>query len=85
MKNACVRTLTNTYMMKIYLFFRQVADQKQRTGNALFPVLSDPYILGGFTLWRSRWDSNPRAFWANGFQDRLVMTASIQLHVFVAY
>lgn len=19
--------------------------------------------------WRSRWDSNPRAFWANGFQD----------------
>ena len=29
--------------------------------------------------WRSRWDSNPRAFWANGFQDRLVMTASIQL------
>ena len=30
MKNACVRTLTNTYMMKIYLFFRQVADRKTK-------------------------------------------------------
>ena len=32
-------------------------------------------------FWRSRRDSNPGAFWANGFQDRLVMTTSIQLHV----
>ena len=30
-------------------------------------------------LWRRKRDSNPRAFWANGFQDRLVMTASIFL------
>ena len=27
-------------------------------------------------------DSNPRAFWANGFQDRLVVTASIILRNF---
>ena len=30
-------------------------------------------------LWRRKRDSNPRAFWANGFQDRLVVTASIFL------
>ncbi len=35
--------------------------------------------------WRSRWDSNPRAFWANGFQDRLVMTASIQLRISILF
>ena len=29
--------------------------------------------------WRRMRDSNPRAFWANGFQDRLVVTASIIL------
>ena len=33
-------------------------------------------------LWRRKRDSNPRAFWANGFQDRLVMTTSIFLHIF---
>ena len=33
-------------------------------------------------LWRRKRDSNPRAFWANGFQDRLVMTASIFLRIF---
>ena len=32
-------------------------------------------------LWRRKRDSNPRAFWANGFQDRLVVTASIFLHI----
>ena len=32
-------------------------------------------------LWRRKRDSNPRAFWANGFQDRLVVTASIFLRV----
>ena len=33
-------------------------------------------------LWRRVWDSNPRGVWApNGFQDRLVMTASITLRV----
>ncbi len=32
-------------------------------------------------FWRRRRDSNPRAFWANGFQDRLVMTTSILLRV----
>ena len=31
--------------------------------------------------WRRKRDSNPRAFWANGFQDRLVVTASIFLHI----
>ena len=38
--------------------------------------------LSGF-IWRRGWDSNPCAFWANGFQDRLVMTTSIPLRVFV--
>ena len=33
-------------------------------------------------LWRRKRDSNPRAFWANGFQDRLVVTASIFLHIY---
>ena len=32
-------------------------------------------------LWRRKRDSNPRAFWANGFQDRLVVTASIFLRI----
>ncbi len=32
-------------------------------------------------FWRRKRDSNPRAFWANGFQDRLVVTASIFLHI----
>ena len=37
-------------------------------------------IFKGF--WRRVWDSNPRGVWApNGFQDRLVMTASITLRV----
>ncbi len=35
----------------------------------------------GSFLWRRKRDSNPRAFWANGFQDRLVVTASIFLHI----
>ena len=40
-------------------------------------------LLYVFTkLWRRGWDSNPCAFWANGFQDRLVMTASIPLRDF---
>ena len=33
-------------------------------------------------FWRRKRDSNPRAFWANGFQDRLVVTASIFLHIY---
>ncbi len=32
-------------------------------------------------LWRRGWDSNPCGFWPNGFQDRLVMTASIPLRI----
>ena len=32
-------------------------------------------------FWRRKRDSNPRAFWANGFQDRLVVTASIFLRI----
>ena len=32
-------------------------------------------------FWRRQRDSNPRAFWANGFQDRLVMTTSICLRI----
>ena len=32
-------------------------------------------------LWRRKRDSNPRGFWPNGFQDRLVVTASIFLHI----
>ena len=31
--------------------------------------------------WRRKRDSNPRGFWPNGFQDRLVVTASIFLHI----
>ena len=37
--------------------------------------------LGCPFIWRRKRDSNPRAFWANGFQDRLVVTASIFLRV----
>ena len=33
-------------------------------------------------LWRRKRDSNPRGFWPNGFQDRLVVTASIFLHIY---
>ena len=36
-------------------------------------------------VWRRKRDSNPRAFWANGFQDRLVMTASIFLHIIMHF
>ena len=32
-------------------------------------------------FWRRVWDSNPRGQGPNGFQDRLVMTASITLRV----
>ena len=32
-------------------------------------------------LWRRKRDSNPRGFGPNGFQDRLVVTASIFLHI----
>ena len=32
-------------------------------------------------LWRRKRDSNPRGFWPNGFQDRLVVTASISLRM----
>ena len=35
----------------------------------------------GVQLWRRGWDSNPCGFWPNGFQDRLVMTASIPLRI----
>ena len=39
----------------------------------------------GFS-WRRLRDSNPRGFGPNGFQDRLVVTASISLHIYgVAY
>ena len=37
--------------------------------------------LGCPFIWRRKRDSNPRAFWANGFQDRLVVTASIFLRI----
>ena len=33
-------------------------------------------------LWRRLRDSNPRGFWPNGFQDRLVVTASISLRIY---
>ena len=32
-------------------------------------------------FWRRKRDSNPRGFWPNGFQDRLVVTASIFLRI----
>ena len=37
--------------------------------------------LGCPFLWRRKRDSNPRGFWPNGFQDRLVVTASIFLRI----
>ena len=37
--------------------------------------------LGCPFIWRRKRDSNPRGFWPNGFQDRLVVTASIFLHI----
>ena len=33
-------------------------------------------------VWRKLRDSNPCAFWANGFQDRLVMTTSISFRLY---
>ena len=33
-------------------------------------------------FWRRKRDSNPRGFWPNGFQDRLVVTASIFLLIY---
>ena len=33
-------------------------------------------------FWRKLRDSNPCAFWANGFQDRLVMTTSISFRLY---
>ena len=39
------------------------------------------FDLGFF--WRRGRDSNPRGFWPNGFQDRLVMTASIPLQIYM--
>ncbi len=47
--------------------------QKERNLNRIV------FDLGFF--WRRGRDSNPRGFWPNGFQDRLVMTASIPLHI----
>ena len=38
-----------------------------------------------FAFWRRRRDSNPGAFWANGFQDRLVMTTSIRLRISILF
>ena len=32
----------------------------------------NPTALGGIFIWRRKRDSNPRAFWANGFQDWIV-------------
>ena len=49
-------------------------------------IKSEPdkiHLSGSWIVWRRGWDSNPCAFWANGFQDRLVMTTSIPLRVFV--
>ena len=40
------------------------------------------FDLGFF--WRRGRDSNPRGFWPNGFQDRLVMTASIPLQIYTS-
>ena len=37
--------------------------------------------LGCPFIWRRLRDSNPRGFWPNGFQDRLVVTASISLRM----
>ena len=53
------------------------------SANILLKNKPDKYSFVRFVLWRRGWDSNPCAFWANGFQDRLVMTTSIPLRVFV--
>ena len=42
-----------------------------------------PNLIGGIKPpWRKLRDSNPCAFWANGFQDRLVMTTSISFRLY---
>ena len=57
-------------------------------GNKLprtYPVESPPIkkdTQGVFFYWRKLRDSNPCAFWANGFQDRLVMTTSISFRLY---
>ena len=48
--------------------------------NAQTPTTKKAHQTGVLYGWRRMRDSNPRAFWANGFQDRLVVTASIILH-----
>ena len=39
--------------------------------------------LGCPFIWRRLRDSNPRGLWPNGFQDRLVVTASISLRKYL--
>ena len=50
------------------LFIRLLQKKKRETSPLFF-------------FWRRQRDSNPRAFRANGFQDRLVMTTSICLRI----
>ena len=57
--------------------------QKCALGLSFYEIKTNTIHEGWCSfLWRRKRDSNPRAFWANGFQDRLVVTASIFLHIF---
>ena len=55
--------------------------ESSRTGAKETKKTTELLGLGCPFIWRRKRDSNPRAFWANGFQDRLVVTASIFLHI----
>ena len=52
-----------------------------RTYPVEFPPIKKD-TQGVFFYWRKLRDSNPCAFWANGFQDRLVMTTSISFRLY---
>ena len=52
-----------------------------RTPSSL-PPRKKRRSIASFFSWRRLRDSNPRGFCPNGFQDRLVMTASISLRLF---
>ena len=58
----------------------RVAHNTKRRENPLF-LRHEKRTPDGVPSWRRKRDSNPRGFWPNGFQDRLVVTASIFLHI----
>ena len=55
--------------------------KSSRTSAKEIKKTTELFGLGCPYIWRRKRDSNPRGFGPNGFQDRLVVTASIFLHI----